>query len=289
MARVPEQLRGHPAYPELRKLMREGVCVAVALRCEELRASPRIQGLLTSRAADTTEAEAKALVDVLLKETSSVKLTSIMSAESLRLLFPEGDDPPSLSNRREGILDSGEFDSDTTLTRRELTVCIALLAALGFSFPDDRHGKEPAAADSRLKGLDGEWFAIWETTVHGAENYNMEVVQADLVGTKLAIRNTAPSPHNPEGYLWQGALEAVQQRILVGSYSAVQSETGWSGTLYYQLGGNATFMDGRWVGANIDSTMNSGLCVLARSEDVARNRFKFLVGGSAPIPRIDDV
>ena len=75
--------------------------------------------------------------------------------------------------------------------------------------------------------------------------------------------------------------------MLVGFYSAIEQSAGWSGTLYYQVGGSGTFMEGRWVGANIDSPQNFGLSVLARDEEVARKRFAYLAGGSQAIPRLN--
>jgi hypothetical protein len=266
-------------------LMHEGICMRVALGCQRLRQSPRVQGVCgdgqTER--DTHIDEAQALVDIIRDETESPTLAGVLSPGSLRLLFPDGEAEDSITNRRQMIIDA-EHISDSTLSRREFTVCIALLAALGLS--TGGHAKVDAR-DPRLDGLEGEWFALWETTVHGASNLNMEKVRISLTGDFLEIRNDAPSPHNPEGYLWRGTLQAVQDRMLVGTYSAVDPGAGWSGTLYYQVGGSGAFLEGRWVGANVDSAMNSGFSVLARTQEVARRRFAFLVGGSAEIPRMD--
>jgi hypothetical protein len=269
-------------------LMREGICESAALRCEHLRSSPLVQESCSGKSDnDPVKEEVRHLIDLLLQRTRSFEMTSILSTESLCLLFPEGRHKELLTDRRRLILEA-ESMSESTLTRREFSVCAALLLALGVPMPAEARDREVDSPPSGfLRGLVGEWFALWETTVHGVTNFNMERVWIEQRGERLAIGNHDPSPHNPEGYLWEGTLDLLHENQLHGSYKACESRTGWSGALFYLVGGSETFMEGRWAGANVDESLNSGRTVLAREQEVARRRFALLVGGSMEIPRLD--
>lgn len=183
-----------------------------------------------------------------------------------------------LDDRRRAVLEQKlEHASESTLKRREFMLIAAIIAGLGVAV-------EPAQVDAAAApgplGIDisGPWVALWQTTVHREENHNYEEVFIEQSGSTLDVYNDAVSSDNPEGgYLWRAQLALHDDRTVVGAYAAAQQGIGSRGTLFYVLNRSGKFMEGRWVGSNIDLALNTGVCVMARDRATATKRFSQLL------------
>ena len=126
--------------------------------------------------------------------------------------------------------------------------------------------------------LGGTWYSCWQTSVEHRENINTEELELQQQGKKITIKNLERSPQNSlGGYLWTGELLLYESRILVGSYRSREANKVCTGTLYFLLNRNTTFMNGRWVGCNYDSDFISGYGVLARDLKTAKRKLRELL------------
>lgn len=134
--------------------------------------------------------------------------------------------------------------------------------------------------------LAGQWFAIWQTTVDGAEVTNTEDIEVNWKGDVLLIRNLAVSEENPDGgYLWVAKMELFDNSHLLGRYVAKDPNVLSKGTLFLVLHNSGKFLYGKWAGCNYDAEVASGATLFSRSRDNLLENFRRLCYPDAPTPR----
>jgi hypothetical protein len=160
------------------------------------------------------------------------------------------------------------------LRRREFIFITALLTELGYETLGASARAEPLRKARPLGDLSGTWHALWQTTEQGIEKRNRETVAIRQRSDELEIRNAAISPDiRVGGYLWQGTMRWLPDNTLVGEYWSVDPAASAHGTLYYVVNASGQFMEGMWVGTNMDYALTTGCCVLARDEETADRCF----------------
>lgn len=82
--------------------------------------------------------------------------------------------------------------------------------------------------------VSGEWYAAWQTSVDGEELINTEHLQIKQKGKTIRMWNTERSPENPKaGYLWDGQMQFLQGRNVMGWYFPRKGENNTSKGILY--------------------------------------------------------
>jgi transcriptional regulator with XRE-family HTH domain len=118
----------------------------------------------------------------------------------------------------------------------------------------------------RTADLDGDWFALWETTQDRSPVLNTEVLNFNMrLDGKLFIENVAVSPENVEGgYLWIAECRMFDNQYLLGAYIAREPNVRSKGCLYLVIHQSGRFISGQWIGCSYDGDWGRGLVVMAR-------------------------
>lgn len=121
----------------------------------------------------------------------------------------------------------------------------------------------------RTTELDGEWFALWETTAEHHEVLNSEKIIFKMKRDgSLLIQNIAISDENPEGgYLWIAQGRVFDNQYILGTYIPREPNVRSKGCLYLVIHPSGRFITGQWVGCNYDGDWARGLVVISRAED----------------------
>lgn len=122
---------------------------------------------------------------------------------------------------------------------------------------------------SKSTDLDGEWFALWETTADHREVLNTETLQLKMKRDgSLLMQNTAISDENPDGgYLWIAQARVFDNQYILGTYIPRELNVRSKGCLYLVIHQSGRFISGQWIGCNYDGDWARGLVVLSRSPD----------------------
>ena len=281
MVQLPTELKDDPLAlalaRELRWLMDHGLTEE---HCEN---TPRLRELVAGDSAGTKPYDMSPAAWTAQIIAQSLERTAVEPLKSLKLrnrcrLFKLGeDDPDDLAERRQ-LVAKDESVSPSTLRRRELLLLTALLGELGYK------GLGPSARAEALPkrrnqhgDLSGKWHALWQTTEQGVEKRNHEIVAISQRGDELSIRNAEISPDiRVGGYFWEGTLR-WRDNTLIGEYWSVDLNATAHGTLYYIINPSGQFMEGIWVGTNMDYALATGCCVLARDDETADRCFTRLL------------
>jgi hypothetical protein len=124
--------------------------------------------------------------------------------------------------------------------------------------------------------VSGEWCAAWQTSVEGQELVNCEAIRIEQRGKTLRIWNTERSPDNPKaGYFWEGQLQFLQGRSVMGWYFPKKEESNSSKGIIYMtyLSPQRTFI-GQWVGAAYDGDLVTGYVVVKKDRQEARRELE---------------
>lgn len=170
MVKIPGSYQQHPAYSELRVLMRQGLTEKTCSACEWLRQVSAIQDEADKAATghDRIDVEARVLCARLRTLLESVPMPEgqPLSARTRRVLFgldPELSD--GLDERRRAIIDLKlEHMSESTLKRRELELVAALMECLGIHLaapPLGRRGEQHAPLGVLPRGTRPTQRPIW--------------------------------------------------------------------------------------------------------------------------------
>jgi transcriptional regulator with XRE-family HTH domain len=118
----------------------------------------------------------------------------------------------------------------------------------------------------KTTALDGDWFALWETTANRTEVLNIEqlVFKMKRDGS-LLIQNVAISGENPEGgYLWISRARVFDNQYILGTYIPREANVRSKGCFYLVLHPSGRYINGQWIGCNYDGDWARGLVVMAR-------------------------
>lgn len=158
-----------------------------------------------------------------------------------------------------------------------LPVAVRLAAALGISV------SELAGLTSERPGLDGAWWAAWQTF-----NAETEIVATQPVGLTQhgsTVRIEAldrSSENNRGGYLWRGELRLWDGEVLMGYYAASDGNVRSKGTMFFVLHPQGEFAEGRWVGLSYDGPIVTGYAALGRTQDEAKAAMTRLLARKEP-------
>ena len=125
----------------------------------------------------------------------------------------------------------------------------------------------------------GEWYAAWQTSVDGQELLNSEHLKMEQKGKTLRIWNTERSPENPKaGYLWEGQMQFLQGRNVMGWYFSKKQENNASkGMLYLTYLSQRKQFFGKWVGTAYDGELVNGYVVISKDRSSAMSELASFV------------
>ena len=274
MVSVPIELRNDPVVTELRQLMRVGLTERSVGKAELLAQLPNVHRYSDGKDEPSPRQIFTAIGKVLcLAHMPSDQ--GLTEKSRLKLFGIDEDDLSLLTTRREDVAED-EGISISTLQRREFILIIAMLNLLD-------HSESSYATNGELlwdlgSNLSGTWHAIWQTTVQGEENHNREIVKIQQQGSTVIMENDKISADNKTGgYLWRGILYFRQEHTLAGEYLAVNVNVSAHGVMFLAINPVGKFIEGRWIGSNIDRTLATGICVLAQNRELAKQCFDRLL------------
>ena len=124
--------------------------------------------------------------------------------------------------------------------------------------------------------LDGDWFALWETTADHKAVLNTEQLVIKMKRDRsLTIQNVSISDENPEGgYLWLAHARLFDNQYILGTYIPREPNVRSKGCLYLVLHQSGRFISGQWIGCNYDGDWARGLVVMGRTPDKLRTLMK---------------
>ncbi len=132
---------------------------------------------------------------------------------------------------------------------------------------------ELAGSDTKRVGLNGEWWASWQTVQNGAPVQTLQPVnlrqRGDLV--QIAAEDRGNVTTEEGGYLWRGELRLWDNELLMGWYAANDNAVRSKGTMFFHIHTHGQRMLGRWVGLSHDGPIITGWAALAKTEDEARD------------------
>jgi transcriptional regulator with XRE-family HTH domain len=122
------------------------------------------------------------------------------------------------------------------------------------------------------RSIEGQWTALWQTSVEGSANFNTETVNTSWTKSRspvLVATNEAVSKENPKGgYLWRGELRFFDNCYLAGIYLPLEAKTTISkGTMFASIHRSGRFIQGIWAGCNYDEDLTSGHFIFSRSDN----------------------
>ncbi|KKQ16241.1 hypothetical protein A3E66_02130 [Candidatus Daviesbacteria bacterium RIFCSPHIGHO2_12_FULL_37_16] len=116
--------------------------------------------------------------------------------------------------------------------------------------------------------VQGEWHALWQTSVEHSENINFEVIDLQWKGEYLYIANRSKSEQNPDGgYLWKAQCSVYDSQYVIGTYVAIEDSVMARGTIYLVIHRSGRHMLGHWMGCNFDSEWAHGLMAMAQERE----------------------
>jgi hypothetical protein len=120
--------------------------------------------------------------------------------------------------------------------------------------------------------LSGDWWAAWQSSRDRRDVLAVQPVRLHHRGDVVRMQAVARGrPIAEGGYLWRGEMRLWDNEILMGWYSADDGSVRSKGTVYFVLHPQGQRMSGRWVGLSWDGDAVTGLGVMARVEQVARD------------------
>lgn len=148
-----------------------------------------------------------------------------------------------------------------------LSVARHIADALGISLD------ELSGSDAKRVGLNGDWWASWQTVQYGEPVQTIQPVtlrqRGDLI--QIAADDRGNVTADEGGYLWRGELRLWDNEILMGWYSADDEAVRSKGTMFFHIHAHGRFMIGRWVGLSHDGPVITGWAALAKTEGAARD------------------
>jgi hypothetical protein len=158
----------------------------------------------------------------------------------------------------------------------------AVLYAIGYEVTkgiiEDIRAKGASGLREKGTNLSGTWYAVWQTTVEGKENVNIEVLEIKQKGRKITMENVQKSPENTlGGYLWRGECKIFDNEHILGHYLPREANVSSKGTIYFLLNRSGNFMTGKWVGCNYDYGFTWGFGVIAKDRDFALDTLRGLL------------
>jgi hypothetical protein len=125
--------------------------------------------------------------------------------------------------------------------------------------------------------LTGSWYAAWQTTAKGKEVLNTELLKIKQRGRKLVIENLEVSLENKlGGYLWKGEVRLYNNQYIIGRYLPVDPNVISKGSLFFRLDRVRNYLEGKWVGCNVDYEFTWGFGVIAKEKREAFEKLKEL-------------
>lgn len=119
--------------------------------------------------------------------------------------------------------------------------------------------------------LSGDWWAAWQSSRDRREVLAVQSVRLHHSGDVVRMRAIGRGrPIVEGGYLWRGEMRLWDNEILMGWYAADDGSVRSKGTVYFVLHPQGQRMMGRWVGLSWDGDAVTGLGVMARTEQAAR-------------------
>lgn len=166
----------------------------------------------------------------------------------------------------------GALQRDVVIGALFLVLGIAL-STVGSGLVSFWRKRREIAENQRIDLSGDNWFAAWETSVNGEIKINTESLTISQSGAHVWMKNTEPSPENPEGgYLWKGQLLFSHGESLMGWYYPLKKENITSrGIMYYTYDSQRHFFVGQWVGKSYDGNLCRGFSCIAKSRDRARS------------------
>jgi hypothetical protein len=129
----------------------------------------------------------------------------------------------------------------------------------------------------RRVNLTGTWYAAWQTTAKGKEVLNTELLRIKQRRHKIIIENLEISPENKlGGYLWKGEASLYNNQYLIGRYLPVDPNVISKGSLFFRLDRVRKYLQGKWVGCNVDHELTWGFGVIAKEKNDALSKLKEL-------------
>lgn len=127
--------------------------------------------------------------------------------------------------------------------------------------------------DNDFIDVSGDWYASWQTSVHGQEIVANQQVSLKQTGREIEAHNLQPSTEHPKGgYLWEAYLHLSQSTYLVGWYLALPRENNSSqGSLFFHYRSQQKIFYGQWVGASYDGDIVTGYAVIGKTQDECRS------------------
>lgn len=128
---------------------------------------------------------------------------------------------------------------------------------------------ELAGSDSKRVGLNGEWWASWQTVQNGEPVQTVQPVtlrqRGDLIQIAADERGNVTAEEG--GYLWRGELRLWDNEVLMGWYTAADEAVRSKGTMFFHIHPHGRVMLGRWVGLSHDGPVITGWAALAKTQD----------------------
>lgn len=117
--------------------------------------------------------------------------------------------------------------------------------------------------------LAGDWVAVWQTRVNGADKYYVDPVSIEQHRNLLILHNKTVEDDMEGGFLWKGELRVYDSRHLMGWYLPNQSNVMSKGVFYFVIHMQGDLIEGSWTGCSYDSDLSTGCAVMARTEERA--------------------
>ena len=132
-------------------------------------------------------------------------------------------------------------------------------------------------SDSPTVDLSGDWWSGWQSSRDGQEVLAFQPVRLRQRGNRIELHSLRRGrPVEDGGYLWTGELRQWDESLM-GWYVADEPAVRSKGTLYLVLHPQGRRLTGRWVGLSWDGDTVTGLGVLARTEDDARQTMRRMI------------
>jgi hypothetical protein len=151
---------------------------------------------------------------------------------------------------------------------------------MGWESVRDRWKFKRELQDNGFLNVSGDdWYAAWQTSVEDQLVLCTEPIAMRQLGKTVKFWNKETAPENPKaGYYWEGQLQFVQGRHLLGWYFPLRSENNSSrGTIFLFYNGARKTFYGKWVGATYDGDLASGLVVISKDRSKALQQLQEIV------------
>ncbi len=159
-----------------------------------------------------------------------------------------------------------------------LGVVLGVLIDQLISYVRDRVRFARELRDNSYIDVTGLWYAAWQTSIENEEKLNVEQVLMKQRGQTVRIHNLEKAAKSDGGYFWDGQMQFLQGRSLMGWYFARHDENNSSrGIMYFTYFSQKRVFYGKWVGASYDGELQTGMAVISDDRNRALQQLQQLL------------